>query len=66
MNYIGLLTDAQKRAGYFTTQDEGFIYLWHRRNGNPQIVAVFLYETARVKEIREAAVLDGGSTIPRC
>ena len=57
MKYIGLLTDAQKRAGYFVTQDEDFVYLWHRRNGNPECIKVFLYEDVRLKEIREAAVL---------
>ena len=61
MKYEGLLTDTQKRAGYFVTQDEDFIYLWHgdKRTGeephDPMIIAVFLYETARVKEIREKA-----------
>lgn len=55
MRYIGLLTHQQKQAGYFITQDEDFIWLWHGRNGNPDIIAVFLYETARVKEIRDTA-----------
>jgi len=55
VQYIGLLTDQQKRAGYFVGQDEDFIYLWHRRNGNPDIIAIFLYDTATIKQIREAA-----------
>lgn len=57
MIYIGLLTDQQKRAGYFVTQDEDFIYLFKRDGnytGNHRIVAIFPYETATVKEIREA------------
>ena len=61
MKYIGLLTDAQKRAGYFITQDEGedFVYLWHGRDSsNPEIVAVFLYDDARIKQVREAAEKD--------
>lgn len=53
MKYIGLLTDQQKRAGYFATQDDDFIYLWHGRDGFPNIIAVFLYETVTVKEIRD-------------
>jgi len=55
MQYIGLLTDAQKRAGFFIAQDEDFIYLFHRDEGKPIIVSIFLYETATVKEVRDAA-----------
>lgn len=55
MIYIGLLTHQQKQAGYFVAQDEDFIYLFHRNEGKPNIVAIFLYETATVKEIRDAA-----------
>jgi len=55
MQYIGLLTDAQKRYGLFITQDEDFIYLWHGRNGSAVVKAIFPYETATVKEIREKA-----------
>jgi hypothetical protein len=55
MKYIGLLTDEQKRAGYFITQDEDFIYLFYANHGKPEPVAIFLFETATVKEIREAA-----------
>lgn len=55
MKYIGLLTHQQKQAGLFVTQDEDFIWLWHGRDGSPDIIAVFLYETARVKEIRDMA-----------
>ncbi|KKM73566.1 hypothetical protein LCGC14_1409170 [marine sediment metagenome] len=55
MKWVGLLTDQQKRAGYFISQTEDFIYLWHRRNGNPDIIAVFLYENATVKQIRDEA-----------
>ena len=57
--YIGLLTDAQKHAGYFVAQDYDFIHLFCKdKSGIPRCVAVFLYETARVKEIRDAAEAD--------
>ena len=55
MKYIGLLTHQHKQAGYFITQDEDFIWLWHRRNGNPDCIAIFLYQVARIKEIRDMA-----------
>lgn len=55
MIYIGLLTHQQKQSGFCITQDEDFIYLWHGRNGVAECKAVFLYETARVKEIRDKA-----------
>lgn len=55
MKYIGLLTHTQKQAGFFATQDEDFIYLFHGKNGNAICKAIFEYETARVKEIREKA-----------
>ena len=55
MVYIGLLTDKQKRAGFFVGQDEDFIFLWHGNNGYPDIIAVFLYENATVKQIRDCA-----------
>ena len=55
MNWIGLLTDEQKRAGYAISQDDDFIWLWKARNGNAELVAVFLYDNATVKEIREKA-----------
>ena len=58
MNYIGLLTHQQKQAGYFVTQDEDFIWLWHGRNSNhPNCIGIFLYDRARVKEIRDYAQL---------
>jgi hypothetical protein len=58
LNYVGLLTDAQKRAEYFVVQNEDFIFLFKADgNGKAQAIAVFPYETARVKEIRGAAVL---------
>ena len=60
MKYEGLLTEAQKRAGYFVTQDEDFVFLWHRRNGNPDCIAIFLYEDVKLKQIREVAELDHG------
>jgi len=53
MRWQGLLADKQHRMGYGTTQDEDFIYLWHGKNGDARLVACFLYETARIKEIRD-------------
>ena len=55
MIFIGLLTHQQKQAGYFVSQDEDFIYLFHRANGNPRMIAIFPYEIATVKEIRDKA-----------
>lgn len=55
MHYIGLLTHQQKQAGYFVSQDEDFVFLWHRRNGNPDCIRIFPYEDAKIKEVREAA-----------
>lgn len=55
MKWIGLLTDAQKRAGFGVTQDEDFIYLWRGQNSQAELVAIFVYETATIREIREAA-----------
>ncbi len=54
MIYIGLLTHTQKQAGYFVAQDDDFIFVFHHGDGNPIPVAVFSYETATVKEIRDA------------
>jgi len=53
--FIGLLTHQQKQAGYFVSQDEDFVYLFHRRNGNPVCIAIFLYDNVRIKEIRDTA-----------
>lgn len=61
MIYIGLLTHAQKQAGYFVSQDDDFIYLWHSRNrdrDNPTLVAVWLYDLVKVKDVREIAQVD--------
>lgn len=55
MIFIGLLTHEQKQAGFFVSQDEDFIYLFHRNAGKPNIIAIFPYETATVKEIRDTA-----------
>lgn len=57
MKYVGLLTDEQKRAGFFIGQDEDFIYLF-RRNGKatqPICIAIYPYDFATVKEIRDEA-----------
>ncbi len=48
--FIGLLTHEQKQAGYFVSQDEDFIYLW-RSKPHVDCIAIFLYDTATVKEI---------------
>lgn len=61
MKYEGLLTEAQKRAGYFVTQDEDFVFLWHGRDSNPDIIAVFLYADVKIKQVREAADEDRNS-----
>jgi hypothetical protein len=54
MRYEGLLTGDQHCAGYFTTMDEDFIFLWHRRDGNPDCIRIFLLDDAKIKEIRRA------------
>lgn len=53
MIFIGLLTHQQKQAGYFVSQDEDFIWLWAGRNTNPTCIGIFLYQDAKVREIRE-------------
>jgi len=58
MIYIGLLTDAQKRAGYVVAQDDDFVYVFHRDDGIPKAIAIFPYETATVREIRDTAEHD--------
>ncbi len=55
MKYIGLLTHTQKQAGYFVSQDDDFVWLWKADNGKPQIVAIFLYNNATIKQVREMA-----------
>ena len=55
MIFIDLLTHEQKQAGYFVSQDEDFIYLFHERNSEAKCIANFPYESARVKEIRDTA-----------
>ena len=55
MRFIGLLTHEQKQAGYFVSQNEDFVWLWHGKNGHPDIIAVWLYDQVRVKEIRDTA-----------
>ena len=53
MQFVGLLTDKQKRGGYFITQTQDFIWLWWGRNGNPNCIGIFLYLDAKVSAIRE-------------
>jgi hypothetical protein len=53
MRYEGLLTSVQHLAGYFTTMDADFIFLWRRRNGNPDCIGIFLLEDAKIKQVRE-------------
>ncbi len=55
MKFIGLLTAKQKEAGYFVSQDEDFIWVWHGRNNTPNCVAILSYEFATVRQVREAA-----------
>ncbi len=55
MIFIGLLTHEQKQAGYFVSQTEDFVFLWHRRNGHPDCIAIFLYDDVKIKQVREAA-----------
>jgi len=56
MIFIGLLTHQQKQAGYFVSQDEDFVWLWHGRNTDkPRLVKCWLYELVRIKEVRDAA-----------
>ena len=62
MKFIGLLSHAQKQAGYFVSQDEDFVWLWKARNGRADIKAVFLYETVTIKQVRETAQKDMEST----
>jgi len=54
VNYEGLLTGAQHCAGYFTTMDPDFIFLWHRRNGHPDCIKIFLFDETTIEEVREA------------
>ena len=58
MHFMGLLTHTQKRAGYFVNQDPDFVWLWKARNGHADIVAIFLYENATIKQVRESAEAD--------
>lgn len=58
MLFIGLLTHEQKQAGYFVSQDEDFVYVFHRNNGMPRLIAIFNYETARIKQVRDCATDD--------
>ena len=55
MQFIGLLTHQHKQAGYFVSQDEDFVWLWHRRNGNPECIAVWPYEGLMIKTVRDKA-----------
>ncbi|KKM93071.1 hypothetical protein LCGC14_1212070 [marine sediment metagenome] len=53
--YIGLLTHQHKQAGLFVSQDDDFIWLCRAVNGAGEILAVFSYETATIREVREEA-----------
>jgi len=55
MKFIGLLAHELKQAGYFVSQDDDFVWLWKANKGKPDIVAIFLYDLATIKEIRETA-----------
>ena len=65
MIFIGLLTHEQKQAGYFVAQDEDFVYMFHRDTGTSRLVAVFDYETARIKEVGDSAEADLRHGFPR-
>lgn len=59
MIYCGLLSGQQKCDGYFASQDEDFIYVFHGKNTDqPRLIGVWLYDTATVREIREATERD--------
>jgi len=34
------------------------VYVYHRANGIPRCISIFLYETATIKGVREAAESD--------
>lgn len=55
--YEGLLTDSQKRAGYFTSMDEDFVFVW---KSNPHVnpIAIFIYDRCTIKEVRDAVEKD--------
>lgn len=55
MIFIDLLTDQQREAGLFVAQAEDVIYLFHRADDTLKIIAVFPYETATVRGIRDIA-----------
>lgn len=53
MKWQGLITDEQHRAGYGSTMDEDFIYIWHGRDGSAACIAVLEFETTTVKDVRD-------------
>ena len=55
--YEGLLTDSQKRAGYFCTMDEDFVFVFRSRPYvNP--IAIFIYELCKIRDVREVVERD--------
>lgn len=59
LTYVGLLTDEQKRAGYFVGQDNDFVAIFRAEDkGRHTCVAMLQYETATIKEVRELAEAD--------
>ena len=58
MQYIGPLTHQQKQAGYFVSEDEDLVWLWHRRNGNSECIAVWLFDDLKIKTVRDKAQED--------
>jgi len=55
MQYIGVLTEEQKQAGFFLRSDERFIYLCRNGPSFFNVKATFLYGIATIREIREKA-----------
>ncbi len=54
ISWQGLLTDRQHRLGYGTMIDEDFVYLVYGDHGKAQVVAIFDYESAKIKDVRDA------------
>ena len=54
MIFIGLLTDQQKRAGYFVMQNDDIVCLFRNNNGQATPIALFPYDTVRIKDLRQA------------
>ena len=50
------LTPTQKQAGYFVTQKDDFVWLFHGQNTDkPRLVKCWLYQLVKIKEVRNVA-----------